>query len=119
MAAAERPPVGGGLTSASSRALLPLVGEPRFEPRAIRFTLDDEIVGVAGEAIDRALSPDGSAKVASHSSGPRFEVTITDRAIALEQQVVEVTTLDGVEDVDGKVVEDEKVDGDELRSSAS
>jgi hypothetical protein len=45
MDAGERPLVAGGLTGASSRALLPLFGEPRFEPRAIRFALDDEIVG--------------------------------------------------------------------------
>ena len=35
-------------------------------------------------------------------------------AIALEEYVVQVATLDGIEDVDRKVVEDEEVDGDEL-----
>jgi hypothetical protein len=57
----------------------------------------------------------GSAKVASHSSRPAIR-RHDDRpgAIALEEQVVEVATLDGVEDIDGKVIEDEEVDGDQL-----
>ena len=100
---------------ASSRALLRLLGEPRLEPRSIRFALDDQVVGVAGEAIDGALRAHGIGK----RGEPFVRAAIRgddDRAgaIALEQQVVEVATLDRVEDVDRKVVEDEQVDGDEF-----
>ena len=100
---------------ASSRALLGVLGEPRLEPGAIRFALDDEVVGVAGEAIDGALRAHGIGK----GREPFVRAAIRgddDRAgaIALEEQVVEVATLDGIEDVDGKVVEDEEVDGDEF-----
>ena len=39
-----------------------LFGGSRCEPRAIRFALDDQVVVIAGEAIDGALGPDGIGK---------------------------------------------------------
>src|SRR5262245_29837182 len=46
-------------SSESSRPFLGLVRHPRFEPRAIGLAVDDEVIGVAGEAIDRALRAHG------------------------------------------------------------
>ena len=46
------PPVTVARCGVSSRPFLSLLGEPRLQPGPIGFTLDDEVVGVAGEAID-------------------------------------------------------------------
>ena len=101
--------------AASSRALLRLFGEPGFEPRSIGFSLDDQVVGVAGEAIDGTLSADGIRKRGQPFVRPAIRGDDDGaRAIALEEQVIEVATLDGVDDVDRKVVEDEEIDGDEF-----
>ena len=105
----------GGLTGASSRALLRLLGQPGFEPWAIRFPFDDEIVGIAGEAIDGALRPHGIGKRGEPFVRPavRGDDHRPD-AIALEEEVVEIAALDGIEHVDGEVVENQEVDGDEF-----
>jgi len=115
MAAAERPLVGGGLTGASSRALLRVFGQPRLEPRPMGFAVDDEIVGVAGQAIDGALR----AHRIGEGGQPFVRATIRsddDRAgaIPLQEEVVEVATLDRIEDIDREIIEDEEIDGDEF-----
>ena len=56
-AAAERPLVIVDGGDESSRALLRVLGEPRLEPGSIRFAVDDQVIGVTGEAVDGALSP--------------------------------------------------------------
>ena len=57
----------------------------------------------------------GSAKVASHSSGPRLEVTIDGAgAVALGEDLVGVAALLWVHGVETEVVEDEEIDGEEL-----
>ena len=56
--AGERPVVTRAVPVESSSALLRLFAEPRLESRPIRFAVDDKVVGIAGEAIDRALGAD-------------------------------------------------------------
>jgi hypothetical protein len=73
--------------------------EPRLEPRTIRFAYDDQIVGVAGETIDGLC-----ARTVGRRGQPFFCPVVRgddDRAgaIALKQQVVEIATFDGIEDV--------------------
>ena len=104
----------------SSRAVLRVFPEPWFEPRPIRFSLDDQVVCITGDVIDGALRADrvgkgGEPFVRSAIRGDDDGAG----AIALEEKVIEIATLDGVEDVDGEIIEDEQVDRDSLRSSAS
>jgi len=56
------PLVERGTVSGSSRALHIGLGESRLESRPIGFVVDDEVVGVAREANDRALGADGIGK---------------------------------------------------------
>jgi hypothetical protein len=62
-----------------------------------------------------ALSAHGIRKRREPVVGPAIRCH-DDRsgAIALERQVIEVATLDGIEGVDGEIVEDEEVDGHEF-----
>src|SRR5262249_47695679 len=99
----------------SSRTLLRILGEPRLEPWPIGLALDDQVIRVAGEAIDGALGTHGIGEggkpfvrpsIRRHDNGAG--------AIAREGQVVEVAALDRVEDVDREVVEDEEIDGHEF-----
>src|SRR2546427_4054814 len=103
------------LRAMSSRALLGLRRHAGFEARAIRLAVDDKIVGIAGKAIDGALranrigeggEPFVRTAVRGHDDGAC--------PIALEENLVQVAALGGVEGVDGEIVQNQEVDRNEL-----
>jgi hypothetical protein len=66
----ERPLVSGGLKGRVIASVPSLPWGPRFESWTIRFAVDDEIVGFAGEAIDGTLRPHGIGKGGEPFVGP-------------------------------------------------
>jgi hypothetical protein len=81
---------------------------------------DDEIVGIAGEAIDGALRPHGIGKGGEPFVGPAIRRHDNrSGAVALQEEVAEVATLDRIDDVNRKVVGDQEVDATSFRSSVS
>jgi len=95
------------------RSCRPFAATAGFPATAVRLALDDEIVGVAGEAIDRALGADriGEGGEPCAWSPVRGRDNRAD-PVALGQQLVDVATLGDIRGVEGEVVKDEQVDGD-------
>jgi hypothetical protein len=67
-------------TALARRRDRPPLGPARLHSRAIRFAIDHQVVGLLVKRSIALCARTGSAKVASRSSGPRFEVTITEPA---------------------------------------
>src|SRR5260370_26042876 len=104
----------------SSRPLGAFGREAWFQSGPIRFAFDDQIVGVTGEAIDRALRADRIGEggepfvrpaVRGHDDRPR--------AIPLEQNVIEIPTLRRVDDIKAKSSSSNRPTLMILRSSTS
>jgi hypothetical protein len=86
-----------------------------LEPGAVGLALDDEVVGAAGEAIEGALRADGIGEGGEPFIGPA--VAGDDQragAVAFEEDLIGVAALLGLHGVEGEVVEDQEVDGEEL-----
>jgi len=77
-----------------------------FRALPIRLAVDDEVVGVAGEAIDRALGTQRIGKRDQPFVGAAIRCH-DDRAgaMTLGQDLVEVATLGRVECIEGEVVD--------------
>ena len=90
-------------------------GRAGLEPGAVGLALDDEVVGAAGEAIEGALRADGIGEGGEPFIGPA--VAGDDQragAVAFEEDLIGVAALLGLHGVEGEVVDDEEVDGEEL-----
>jgi len=100
--------VGGGALAGSGL-------EAGLEAAAVGLALDDEVVGAAGEAIEGALGADGIGE----GGEPLIGAAIADDdqgagAVAFEEDLVGVPAFLGLHGVEGEVIEDEQVDGEEL-----
>ncbi len=78
---------------------------------AVALAFEDDLVGVVGEAVDGALSEDGIVEewdpLVDGSVGR--QASLTPGAMSLEDDLVEVAGLLGVEAAQGEVIDDEDV----------
>src|SRR3990172_11777666 len=102
-------------SSVGGRALPRGGRQAGLEPGAVGLALDEEVEGAAGEAIEGALRTDGVGEGGEPFIGPA--VAGDDQragAVPFEEDLISVAALLGLHGVEGEVVEDQEVDGEEF-----